>query len=72
MTVVVNGDGTITGLTSASYMPDSLGSGQQLRLNNQTISENITLPADKNAMSAGPITVADGYTVTVLGNWTVV
>jgi hypothetical protein len=53
-------------------MPDSLGSGQQLRLNNQTISENITLPADKNAMSAGPITVADGYTVTVLGNWTVV
>jgi hypothetical protein len=66
MTVVVNGNGTITGLIY------SLGTNQLLRLNDQTISENITLPADKNAMSAGPITVADGYTVTVLGNWTVV
>jgi hypothetical protein len=66
MTVVVNGNGTITGLIY------SLGTNQLLRLNDQTISENITLPADKNAMSAGPITVATGYTVTVLGNWTVV
>ncbi len=66
MTVVVNGSGTITGLIY------SLGTNQTLRLNDQTISENLTLPANKNAMSAGPITVATGYTVTVLGNWTVV
>jgi hypothetical protein len=66
MPVIVNGDGTITGLIY------HLGNDRILRLNDQTISENITLPADKNAMSAGPITVADGYTVTVLGNWTVV
>jgi hypothetical protein len=66
MTVVVNGSGTITGLIY------SLGTNQTLRLNDQTISENLTLPSDKNAMSAGPLTVADGYTVTVLGNWTVV
>ncbi len=66
MAVGIDGNGTITGLIY------SLGTNRILRLNDQTISENITLPADKNAMSAGPITVADGYTVTVLGNWTVV
>jgi hypothetical protein len=66
MAVIVNGSGTITGLIY------SLGNDRILRLNDQTITENITLPADKNAMSAGPITVATGSTVTILGNWTVV
>lgn len=32
--------------------------------NAQTIAENITIPATANAMSVGPITIADGFTVT--------
>jgi hypothetical protein len=36
-----------------------------IRLNSQTISENYTLPAGYNGLSAGPITIADGVTVTI-------
>ena len=43
-----------------------------MRTNAQTISENISVASTVNAQSAGPITIADGYTVTVLGYWTVV
>lgn len=42
--------------------------------NDQTITTNYTLTAGKNAMSAGPITIADGVTVTIgTGQtWTIV
>ena len=50
----------------------SLGTSSVIRTNAQTISENITIPSTSNGMSAGPITIADGYTVTVSGNWSVV
>mgnify|MGYP006263820913 FL=1 len=42
--------------------------------NRQTISENITVGASDNCMTAGPITINNGNTVTVAngGNWTVV
>jgi hypothetical protein len=50
----------------------SLGTSSVIRTNAQTISENITIPSTSNGMSAGPITIADGYTVTVNGNWSVV
>ena len=50
----------------------SLGASSVIRTNAQTISENITIPSSSNGMSAGPITIADGYTVTVNGNWSVV
>lgn len=50
----------------------SLGASSVIRTNAQTISENITIPSSSNGMSAGPITIADGYTVTVQGNWSVV
>ena len=43
-----------------------------MRTNAQTISENISIASTVNAQSAGPITIADTYVVTVLGNWTVV
>lgn len=33
--------------------------------NDQTVTANYTIPATKNAMSTGPVTVADGVTVTV-------
>jgi len=47
----------------------SLGASSVIRTNAQTISENITIASTSNGMSAGPITIADGYTVTVNGNW---
>ena len=50
----------------------SLGTDSIIRTNAQTISENITIGSSTNGMSAGPITIADGYTVTVSGNWSVV
>jgi hypothetical protein len=50
----------------------SLGTDSIIRTNAQTISENITIGATTNGMSAGPITIADSYTVTVNGNWSIV
>jgi len=43
-----------------------------IRTNAQTISENITIGSTTNGMSAGPITIANNYTVTVNGNWSIV
>lgn len=41
--------------------------------NNITISSSYTVPSGKNAMSAGPVTVADGVTIDVPdgSTWTV-
>ena len=50
----------------------TLGANAIMRTNAQTISENISIASTVNAQSAGPITIQDTYTVTVLGNWTVV
>ena len=50
----------------------TLGLNAIMRTNAQTISENLSVASTVNAQSAGPITIADGYTVTVLGYWTVV
>lgn len=43
-------------------------------LNNQTITTNYTIPANQNAMSAGPLTIATGVVITVSdgATWTVV
>ena len=50
----------------------TLGSNAIMRTNAQTISENISIASTVNAQSAGPITIADTYVVTVLGNWSIV
>ena len=50
----------------------TLGTNAIMRTNAQTISENLSVASTVNAQSAGPITIADTYTVTVLGYWTVV
>ena len=49
-----------------------LGTDFIIRTNAQTISENITIPSTTNGMTAGPVTIASTYTVTVDGNWSVV
>ncbi len=43
----------------------SKGDSSIIRTNANIISENITLDANTNGMSAGPISVASGYTITV-------
>lgn len=42
------------------------------RVNSQNLDSNHTIDSADNAMSAGPITVDSGVTVTINGNWTVV
>ena len=50
----------------------SLGTASIIRTNANTISENITIPANTNGMSAGPITIADGNTIILNGTWSIV
>ena len=47
------------------------GNDSIIRLNGQTISSDITIDADENGVSAGPIT-QDNATVTVNGYWRIV
>ena len=67
--LTTNGSGV---LTWAAGGGPSLGTASIIRTNAQTISENITIGSTTNGMSAGPITIADTYTVTVNGNWSIV
>ena len=52
----------------------SLGTNSVIRTNAQTISEDITFAGTENGMTAGPVTIAATYTVTVTSGstWTVV
>ena len=50
----------------------ALGVNGIIRTNANTISENITIPANTNGMSAGPITIADGNTIILNGTWSIV
>ena len=71
------------GTGSAGWSPisgggPSLGSDSVIRTNPNTISENITVGPTAgsefaNGMSAGPLTIANGYTVTIEngGAWSV-
>jgi hypothetical protein len=43
-----------------------------IRKHSNTISTNTTIASTENAVSGGPITIANGVTVTVDGDWTVV
>lgn len=54
---------------------DSAAIGYELnvfRINQQNISVNHTIDSADNAMSAGPVTVDSGVTLTVNGYWSVV
>jgi len=48
--------------------------GTPIFLNGQTISTDYTIPSGYNGVSAGPITIADGVTVTVTSGseWSIV
>jgi hypothetical protein len=54
-------------LTSANKIETSI-----FRVNAQSLTADTTIDADENASCAGPLTLADGVTLTVSGNLTVV
>ena len=68
-------DGSVTAAKISSAVAlggPSLGTASVIRTNAAVISESITI--NTNGMSAGPITIADGHTITIgnSGNWSIV
>ena len=49
-----------------------LGTNSIIRTNAQNIAENITIDSDTNAMSAGPVQIDSGYTITLNGEWAII
>jgi hypothetical protein len=75
-TIANTGVTSINGLTGSISFSGATGGGtdQAFFLNDVTIFDNYTIPLNKNAITAGPITVAEGKTVTVQdgSTWTIV
>ena len=69
---------TMSGIYNYESNPKVNGDAQSLdtygiiKTNRATLSESITIPAGTNGMTAGPLTIADGVSVTVNGAWTIV
>ena len=51
--------------STGDFQSEQLVAGNGLHLNNQTINTSYTIPATQSAMSAGPITLASGVSVTL-------
>jgi len=68
-----DGDGTCSWQTITSGGL-SLGTDSIIRTNLKTIDENITFAGNENGSTVGPITISDGYTVTVTSGstWTII
>ena len=62
---------TVLRATGDKQWIDSYG---VFKRNRQTVAENITVAATDNCMSAGPITINNGTTITIAdgGSWSVV
>ena len=67
-----SGDGS--GLTGINAGATGGGSDEIFYENGQTVTTNYTISTSKNAMSAGPIGIATGITVTIPSGstWTIV
>ena len=50
----------------------SVGTNSLIRTNSQDVNEDVTISSTTNGLSAGPVEVLSGWTVTVDGNWTVI
>ena len=42
-----------------------------IKANRDTIAESISIPEGTNGLSSGPVTIADGHTITVRGEWAI-
>lgn len=69
MAITINGSTGINVATGNVYVAST-----PFYENGKTISQNYTIGGDRNSMSIGPITLADGVVLTVAdgGSWTVV
>lgn len=69
---------TVGGILDLQNVPKIGGDAQSLdtygiiKTNRTTLSESVTIPVGTNGMTAGPLTIADGVSVTVNGAWTIV
>ena len=70
------GDGTVTEAKLASNFTGATGGAGNhvFFLNEQNVDTDFTIPTNRNAMSAGPITIDSGVTVTVpsSSSWVVI
>jgi hypothetical protein len=64
----------MTGILYANGDKQWLDTYGVFKANRNTIAESITIPANTNAMTAGPITINNGYTITIQdgASWSVV
>ena len=71
-TIVWNGSGWVNGEAAAGATGG--GSDKLFWENDQVINTDYTITSGKNAMTAGPIIIADGVTVTIpdSSSWTIV
>jgi hypothetical protein len=75
--VTVNAKGLVTAVTTATVAGGQYygtAATKAIAFNSDSIAENITISAGNNGLSAGPVTIANGYTVTVATGavWTIV
>ena len=78
--IVVNTIRSQTGVTSVTFHDTITANGKKqwldrfgiIKANRDTIAESITIPSGTNGLSSGPITIADGHTITVNGEWAIV
>jgi hypothetical protein len=75
-TITNTGVTSFNGLTGAIVSSGGVGGGSDsiFYLNDVTVFNSYTIPLNKNAMTAGPVTIANGVTVTVQDGsvWTIV
>ena len=78
--IVVNTIRSQTGVTSVTFHDTVTANGKKqwldrfgiIKANRDTIAESITIPSGTNGLSSGPVTIADGHTITVNGEWAIV
>jgi len=65
---------TANSITSGNITASKITNSGQFYYNSRTISANVTIATTENAMSVGPITIADGVEVVIAdgGEWSIV
>ena len=78
--IVVNTIRSQTGVTSVTFYDTITANGNKqwldrfgiIKANSNQILSNATIPSGTNALSVGKLTVGDGCTVTVRGDWRII
>ena len=78
--IIVNSIEPQVGVTSVTFIKSITANGEKqwldehgvIKANRDTIAENVTIPEGTNGLSSGPVTIADGYEITVRGDWAIV